>query len=149
MLDTFDRLIEAIRLARDGPPQDLRPRLASELAALKQLCRKMTRSRNEKARRLGVELLNDWEAIFRVLAHPHLPLTNNFAERLLRPLVILRRITQGTRTPQGSLALATFASIIGTCRLRQVSPLRYLHQVIDARRQGLDAPSLPPIPVTV
>lgn len=148
LLETFDRLIETIRQARDGPPQDLSPRLAGELAALQHLCEKMKRSRNEKARRLGVELLNDWEAIFRVLVQPHLPLTNNFAERLLRPLVIFRRLTQGTRTAQGSLALATFASIIGTCRLRHASPLRYLHLVIAARHQGLDAPALPPIPAT-
>lgn len=67
-------------------------------------------------------------------------MTNNLAERLLRHWVILRRITQGTRTEQGSLALATFATIIETCRLRQASPLRYLHQVIAARRKGLDAP---------
>jgi transposase len=146
LLETFDRLIDAVRQARDGPPEDLPSRLAGELAALRRLCEKMSRSRNEKARRLGVELLKDWEAIFRVLDHPQMPLTNNFAERLLRPLVILRRITQGTRTAQGSLALATFASIIGTCRLRQASPLRYLHQVIAARRQGLGAPPLPPTP---
>jgi transposase len=146
LLDAFDHLIEAVRQARDGPPQDLRPRLAGELAALQQLAEKMARSRNEKARRLGVERLNDWAAVFRVLDQPHLPLTNNFAERLLRPLVIFRRITQGTRTAQGSLALATFASIIGTCRLRHASPLRYLHHVIAARHQGLEAPALPPVP---
>jgi hypothetical protein len=81
------------------------------------------------------------------LAYPHLPLTNNYAERLLRHWVILRRIGHGTRTAQGSLALATFASLIETCRLRQASPLRYLHQVIAARRIGLAAPALPPVPV--
>ena len=146
LLDTFDRLIEQVYQAREGPPRDLRPQLAGELAELKRLCEKMKRSSNEKARQLGVEFFNDWEAIFQVLAHPQMPLTNNFAERLLRQWVILRRITQGTRTPQGSLALATFATIIGTCHLRKASPLRYLHQVIAARRQGLDAPPLPPIP---
>ena len=146
LLDTFDRLIEQVYQAREGPPCDLRPQLAGELAELKRLCEKMQRSSNEKARQLGVEFLNDWEAIFQVLAHPQMPLTNNFAERLLRQWVILRRITQGTRTAQGSLALATFATIIGTCHLRKASPLRYLHRVIAARRQGLPAPELPPVP---
>ena len=145
LLERLDHLMDHIYQAREGPPEDLRPRLAEDLKKLKQLCEKMKRSRNEKARKLGVEFLNDWEAIFRVLEYPEMPLTNNFAEQLLRHWVILRRITQGTRTPQGSLALATFASIIGTCRLRQASPLRYLHQVIDARRQGLAIPPLPPV----
>lgn len=53
LLATFDRLIEQVRQAREGPPDDLRPRLAGELAALKRLCEKMKRSRNEKARQLG------------------------------------------------------------------------------------------------
>ncbi len=125
LLETFDRLIDQVYQAREGPPTDLRPRLAGELTDLQRLGEKMARSRNEKARQLGVEFLNDWEAIFQVLAHPQMPLTNNFSERQLRHWVILRRITQGTRTSHGSLVLATFASIIGTCHLRRASPLRY------------------------
>ncbi len=140
--DTFDRLTDQVYQAREGPPADRRPRLAE----LQRLGEKMARSRNEQARQLGVEFLNDWEAIFQVLAHPHRPLTNNFSERLPRPWVIRRRITHGTRTLQGSPALATFASIIGTRHLRQASPLRYLHQLIAAHRKGLEAPPLPPIP---
>ena len=56
-----------------------------------------------KARALAVEMLNDWAAIFRVLDHPHLPLTNNEAERALRHWVILRRISYGTKTETGSV----------------------------------------------
>jgi len=122
---------------------DLRANFSVELARLKALCTKMARSSNEKARKLGVEFLNDWDAIFRVLEHPRLPLTNNVAERILRHWVILRRITHGTRTDQGS---KTLAIIIETCRLRNASPLRYLAQTIAARRKGL---GVPPIPVAV
>ncbi len=68
------------------------------------------------------DFLNDWAVIFQVLAHPHLPLTNKYAERLLSHGVILRRIGHGTRTEQGSLALATFSSLVETCRLRNASP---------------------------
>ena len=147
LLETFDFLIDKVYQAREGPPQDLRLLLAEDLARLHALCEKMKRSQNEKASKLGGEFLNDWDAIFQVLAHPHLPLTNNYAERLLRHWVILRRIGYGTRTEQGSLALATFASLIETCRLRHASPLRYLHQVIAARRKGMEAPALPPVPM--
>ena len=115
----------------------------SSFARLKALCTKMANSQNEKARKLGVEFLNDWEAIFRVLEHPHLPLTNNIAERILRHWLILRRITHGTRTDQGSKTLAIMTSIFETCRLRNASPLRYVAQTIAARRKGLDVPPLP------
>ena len=146
LMETFEALLEAVYQAREGPPRDLRPLLAAELARLKALCQKLSRSSNAKAAALGREFLNDWEALFRVLEFPHLALTNNFAERLLRHWVILRRITYGTRTVQGSLTQATIASIMETCRLRKASPLRYLHQVIAARRRGGDVPPLAPVP---
>ncbi len=103
--------INAVYQAREGPPSNLRVVLVKELEQLQQLCEKMARSQNKKSAKLGREFLNDWDAIFRVLEHPHMPLTNNFAERLLRHWVILRRITQGTRTPTGSIALTTVASL--------------------------------------
>jgi len=145
-LAIFDRLIQAVHQAREGLPGDWRPILTQALDQLQKLCEKMGRSTNEKARKLGRELLNDWDAIFQVLDHPHLPLTNDYAERLLRHWVILRRITQGTRTCEGSLTLATVASVIATCRSRNASSLRYLQQGIAAGRKGLDVPALPPIP---
>jgi transposase len=78
-----------------------------------------------------------------VLDHPSWPLTNNEAERALRHWVILRRITYGTRSERGSRALALFASIIGTCRLRRFSPLKFIRDVVSARRSGHDAPLMP------
>lgn len=147
LLEIFDTLMEAVYHARESPSMPLPQLLTPELERLKQLCKKMARSSNEKARKLGGEFLNDWDAIFRVLEHPLMPMTNNFAERLLRHWVILRRITYGTRTDQGSLALCVIASIIETCRLRKASPLRYLSELIAARRDGRNMPSLPPIPV--
>ena len=89
------------------------------------------------------ELLNDWEAIFQVLAHPELPLTNNEAERALRHWVIARKLSFGTRTAQGSCAYGLLASVIETCRKRQQLPWGYLAQVIRARRAGRSAPPLP------
>jgi transposase len=146
ILEILDTLREGVYKAREGPPTELTKTFTAELCRLKALCIKMSKSKNEKARKLGGECLNDWDAILRVLEHPHLPLTNNLAKRILRHWVILRRITQGTHTTRGSRALATMASIIESCRLRNASPLRYLAQVIAAGRQGLDIPPLPSIP---
>ena len=90
-----------------------------------------------------MELLNDWAAIFTVLSHPELPLTNNDAERALRHWVILRKLTWGTRTPVGSRVVAVLASVIDTCRQRGHSPWRYLARAIADRRAGLPLPPLP------
>lgn len=149
ILAILNALIEGIYAAREGPGASIKAHFQDELDRLNALCQKMARSRHKKARELGREFLLDWDAIFRVLDHPHLPLTNNAAEQMLRHWVIWRRISQGTRTPQGSKALALIASVIETCRQRNASPLRYLTAVIKSQRQGLDVPDLPPIPVAV
>lgn len=50
------------------------------------------------------------------------PPTNNAAERSLRPLVVSRKISGGTRSAQGSLTKMTRASLFGTWRLRGCDP---------------------------
>jgi hypothetical protein len=147
ILDIMDTLMGGIYEAREGPGGSIKAQFQNELDRLKALCKKMARSSHKKAGELGREFLNDWEAIFRVLDHPQLPLTNNAAEQMLRHWVILRRTSQGTRNKNGSQALALIATVIETCRQRKASPLRYLTAVIESRRRGLDVPDLPPIPV--
>ena len=82
-----------------------------------------------------------------VLQYPQLPLTNNEAERALRHWVIARRISYGTRTEQGSRAFALLASVIETCRKRNLSPWPYLARVIAERRKGNEAPLIPAMAV--
>jgi transposase len=142
-LEIMEEAMEAIYQAREGPPVDLSAVFQARLEAFRTLCEQHHDASHEKTRALAREFLNDWEAIWRVLAHPHLPLTNNESERLLRHWVLVRRISQGTRTEQGSRALALLASVIETCRKRDVLPWPYLAQVVAERRKGNPAPPLP------
>ena len=145
-LDFLNSLMVAIKNARETPPDTPLSKIyQDQLISYRQACEKMKSSTHEKTRALAVEMLNDWDAIFTVLDHPHLPLTNNEAERALRHWVILRRISYGTRTEQGSRVFAMLASVIETCRIRQQCPWRYLESVIDNRRAGFLAPPLPAV----
>jgi IS1 family transposase len=147
--DILDGLIDAIYQAREGPDRgtvSISAHHQETLKNLRKVCEAMAASPHKKTRELGVEFLNDWETIFRVLEYPAWPLTNNEAERALRHWVIMRKITQGTNSEQGSRALALFASVFMTCRLRNSSPLLYIRDVIKLRRQGRDTPKLPQIP---
>lgn len=135
--------IEGIYRAREGPGASPKEEFAEQLAELRAWCEKHRDSQHEKMRQLAREFLNDWEAIWTVLEYPDLPITNNIAERALRHWVIARKISYGTRTKQGSRAFALLASVIETCRQRQVSPWTYLAQVIAERRKGNPAPPLP------
>lgn len=140
--------MDAVYQAREGPDKGQRSIAVIHQKTVEQiriLCVLMKASDHKKTRELGGEFLNDWEAIFRILDYPAWPLTNNEAEQALQHWVILRKITQGTRSEQGNRALGLFASVITTCRLRRASPLLFMRDVIQARRQGLDAPALPEV----
>ena len=88
------------------------------LAEIKALCESNKDSVCEKVKALARELLNDWEAIFRILDYPHYPLTNNEAERALRQWVLLRKVTQGSQSEIGGRATCAIASVIGTAKKR-------------------------------
>jgi hypothetical protein len=144
VLETLEALMAAVYAAREGPPPVALPtQHAPLLAALRAACEQRQGSAHPKTHALAVELLNDWEAIFQVLAHPELPLTNNEAERALRHWVILRKLSLGTRTPVGSRVVALLASVIDTCRQRGHAPWRYLERAIADRRAGLPLAPLP------
>ncbi|SEH06645.1 Transposase IS66 family protein [Candidatus Venteria ishoeyi] len=137
--------MDAVYQAREGPPEEnLEEKYQILLEDFKAECERIKgESKHKKARALAVEFLNDWEAIFMVLRHPHMPLTNNEAEHALRHWVIMRKITYGTQTEVGTRVFALLASVIDTCRKRDVSPWRYLEKVIGERRAGRSAPALP------
>ena len=144
VLDTLEALMAAVYAAREGPPPVALPtQHAPLLAALRAACEQRQGSVHPKTHALAVELLNDWEAIFQVLAHPELPLTNNEAERALRHWVILRKLSLGTRTPVGSRVVALLASVIDTCRQRGHASWCYFERAIADRRAGLPLAPLP------
>ena len=116
------------------------------IEALRDLCERHQDDRHDALREVAREFVLDWAVIMRPLAEPHLPLTNNEAERALRHYVIARRIGHGTRTPVTSRGYALLASVIETCRLRSASVIDLLAQAIDAARKGLPAPPLPAVP---
>ncbi len=143
VLDTLNALVAAVYAAREGPPADLPTQHAPLLAELRAACEQHQGHPHAKTHALAVELLNDWDAIFQVLHHPELPLTNNDAERALRHWVIARKISHGTRTATGSRVFALLASVIDTCRQRGHSPWLYIETAIADRRAGRPLAPLP------
>ena len=73
-LKLMNMLMTAIREARHHPPNSpLTEIYQTQLIAYRQLCEQMKASTHTKTHALATEMLNDWEAIFRVLEFPHLP----------------------------------------------------------------------------
>ena len=114
------------------------------LEAFKMACEKYGGNEvsHDKTKALAREFLNDWDTIFRVLEHPYLPLTNNEAERGLRPWVLLRKICYGSKSARGTKVFALLASIMQTCKKRSVCSMQFMAKAIASARNG-EAISLP------
>ena len=137
LLEEMRELIHALATAGHDDPDDPGTRRLQQVALL------ATASEHPKLKALAKEILNDWQAVVAFASHPHLPVTNNEAERALRHAVIARYITHGTRSAEGSETYAALLSVIETCRRRNRSPWPFLAEVIALRRKGLPAPSVP------
>jgi len=109
-------------------------------------CVQRNDSKHEPTRAFAVEILYDNAAIFRVLKEPELPLSNNAAEQALRCWVILRNMCYGSKTEEGSKAIAILASVIDTLRLQKREVWGFLATVISQRRSGSPpSPLLTPV----
>ena len=71
---------------------------------------------------LAKRLLRHQEELFLFVLTPGLPADNNLAERSLRPLVIMRKISGGSRSEAGSQTRLTLASLFATWQARQLNP---------------------------
>ena len=66
------------------------------------------------------------------MAQPEAPPDNNAAERSLRPLVISRKISVGTRSNQGTDAKMTLSCLFGTWRAQGQNPLTACRQLLTS-----------------
>ncbi len=94
-------------------------------------------------RRLTKRLRRYAEYLFTFLDYDHVPFENNFAERQIRPAVILRKNSQSNRSEQGAATQAVLMSVYRTLRLRGLDPTR---TVAEALRTYLATGQLPPLP---
>ncbi len=60
--------------------------------------------------------------LFVFVAVPGVPAHNNLAERSIRPLVVARKISGGTRSPKGSETRMGLASLFGTWMAQHLNP---------------------------
>ena len=85
----------------------------------------LPQSRLGKAIRYAV---NHWNGFKVFLDAPQVPLTNNQAERTLRSPVLGRKNHYGSKSKRGTEVAALYYSLIGTCRMLQIDPSKYLHE---------------------
>jgi hypothetical protein len=86
---------------------------------------------------LAKRLLRHQEELFQFILVPGLPADNNLAERSIRPLVIMRKISGGSRSNAGSQTRLTLASLLGTWQARHLNPFT---ECLAALQQPMPTP---------
>ena len=76
-------------------------------------------------RALAKRILRHQDELFQFVLHPGVPADNNPAERALRPLVIMRKISGGSRSDEGSKTRLTLFSLVSTWAARGLNPFTH------------------------
>jgi transposase len=71
---------------------------------------------------LAKRVLRHQDELFQFVLVPGLPADNNLAERSIRPLVIMRKISGGSRSEEGTKTRLTLASLLHTWAARSLNP---------------------------
>jgi transposase len=124
---------EAVAKMVPGPDKDTALRgLDQELRRVARM--PVTKGRGETLRK---RIVNYHDQMLRFAAVPGLDWHNNRAERQLRPLVIARKMSFGSDTPEGARRTCLLHSVAETCRLQHIRPVDLLREGLDkARRDG-------------
>jgi hypothetical protein len=99
-------------------------------------------SRDKDVRNLAAALCLHFARFFTFLDKEGVEPTNNAAERALRCAVQWRKISFGSRSPQGEVAVARLLTVARTCRMQGRSSLDYLGTAIRSHRKAQTGPSL-------
>ena len=137
------RLVEAIRLRQRA---DFAPgKYQSRVDRLNRRLARMAAAEpvDDDARRLTKRLRRYAEYLLTFLDYADVPYENNFAERQIRPAVIIRKNSLSNRSERGASMQAVLMSVYRTLKLRGLNPTR---TIAAALRTYVATGKLPPLP---
>ena len=90
----------------------------------------------KEAKRLAKRVMKHREELTRFLWEEGLEGTNNAAERALRPAVVMRKITGGSRSEAGARATAVLMSVLRTAQQHHLPLLETIQTLLKAHWSG-------------
>lgn len=84
----------------------------------------------EDAKRIQTRIRNQETNLLTALLYDGVPLTNNLAERTIRPMVVTRKISGGSRSTEGAQTHAVNMSILQTITMRDQPLSATLHDLL-------------------
>lgn len=97
---------------------------------------------SQKLKRFSWKLLQELDCLWTYLRVPGMSPTNNLAERALRPAVLWRKRSQGTKSARGQRFVAQMCTVVGSLRRQGRRVLDFLEGVLGGKRTGRQMPSL-------
>ena len=82
----------------------------------------------------------DWHEDYFRFIEEDLPPTNNLCEQSIRPVVIDRKITQGTRSDWGNRWSERIWTVLATCKQKDMNALSFIRSCVGAFLQGFSPP---------
>ena len=101
-------------------------------------CKKLLSQKlaHKKAERLRKRLQEKHqEELFTCLFHPDADSNNNFVERMIRPNVIMRKLTFGNRSDKGTQNHAVIASLLQTAKLNKRDPTEIFRRILTKPKE--------------
>ena len=72
-----------------------------------------------------------WDDLLPYLSEPYLELSNNLAERCVKPFVVARKVFQTSGSEAGARYTVALFSIIRTAIINGLDPYRYLEYALE------------------
>ena len=86
-------------------------------------------------KKIQTRITNQGKNLITALFYPNVPLTNNAAERQMRPVAVIRKISGGSRSAAGAKAMAVNMSVIQTISLKGQSFFERLGELLTPVNQ--------------
>lgn len=87
------------------------------------LGKQYAQARDHPCNALAKRLLRHQDELFQFVVREGVSADNNLAERTIRPLVVIRKISGGTRSEKGTKTRLGLASLFGTWHVRGLNPV--------------------------
>jgi transposase len=134
----YDEALEWLKTTR-APTQEQREKKYVELVEqTRELALKYARAKGHPCWALSKRLLRHEDELFQFVLVEGLSADNNLAERSIRPMVVIRKISGGSRSDNGTKTRMALASLFGTWQARGLNGFVECYNLLT--RQPAPAP---------
>ena len=88
-------------------------------------------------------LRRERDQLFTFLIHDGVEYHNNIAERMLRIIALMRKVSYGSRSERGIKTLEILVTIYSTCEMRGIDPCRFVRDYLDGKIDSIPERKIP------